>query len=162
MLNKKEGNITRANSSNCPNLASQAGREAGAHLPPGEGSNLMAQATQSGRHSPSSWGRRQFISGRQSGFPGSLLPSQVLTFPRGRKQLSGTGHSVRQAGRCSPSPWGRRQFISYRQSFFPGLPGSYFPARCSPSPQQRKQFSSISGRQSGFPGLPGRQASNFP
>ena len=67
MLNKKEGNITNSS----PNLASQAGRQAGAHLPlgeggslsqagsqasqagahllPGEGSNLMAQATQAGR-----------------------------------------------------------------------------------------------------------------
>ena len=44
LLNKKEGNITRSNS---PNLASQAGRQA--LLSPGEGSNLAAQATQSGR-----------------------------------------------------------------------------------------------------------------
>ena len=40
-LNKKEGNITRVNSS--PNLVmSQAGRQAGTLLPPREGSSLVA------------------------------------------------------------------------------------------------------------------------
>ena len=56
LLNKKEGNITRANSLNSTNLASQTGRQA--LLPPGEGSNLAAQTTQSGRCSPSLWGRK--------------------------------------------------------------------------------------------------------
>ena len=173
LLNKKEGNITNSP----PNLGSQAGSQAGAHLPlgeggslskqvltiplgkeavylrqavrlprpprqllpnlcahlpPGEGSNLGAQATQSGRAdrcSPSLWGKRQLISGRQPGFqgiPGSYFPA-------------------RQAGRHSPYPWGRRQFFSGRQS---GFPDSYFPARCSPSLWGRKQLSSLSG----FPG----------
>ena len=53
LQNKKEGNITRANSLN---VASQAGRQAGAHLPPREGSNLAVQAIhsfrQAGSHSP--------------------------------------------------------------------------------------------------------------
>ena len=40
LLNKKEGNITRVNFS--PNLASQAGRQTGVLLPPGEGSSLVA------------------------------------------------------------------------------------------------------------------------
>ena len=53
---------------------------------------------QAGRHSPSPWGRRQFISGRQAGFPGSYFPARHLL-----------------------SLWGRKQFSS-RQSGFPGLP----------------------------------------
>ena len=41
LLNKKEGNITRANASTNPsNLASQAGRQASTLLPPREASNL--------------------------------------------------------------------------------------------------------------------------
>ena len=62
LLNKKEGNITRANSPNSTNLASQAG-------------------------SPS---------------------------PQGRKQLSGSNHSVSQAGRHSPSLMGK-EVIHLRQ-----------------------------------------------
>ena len=86
LLNKKQGNITRANSSNSPNLASQAGRQAGPHLPPGEGSNLMAQTTQSGRqagpHLPLGEGGNLFQTGSQASQasqavtsqPGTLLP----------------------------------------------------------------------------------------
>ena len=57
LLNKKEGNITRANattptnsnnSTNSNNLASQAGRQASASLPPGEGSNLSQTGSQAG------------------------------------------------------------------------------------------------------------------
>ena len=66
LINKKEGNITRSNSTNSTNLASQAGGQA--LLPPREGSNLAAQTTQAvtsqanslpqaDRHSPSSQGK---------------------------------------------------------------------------------------------------------
>ena len=108
LLNKKEGNIT-----NSPqNLASQAGRQAGAHLSPKEGSNLMAQATQSGRqeltfplgkeavylrqasaHLPSGEGGNVSQAGSQAGahLPlgegGSLSQAgrQAITFPLGRE-----------------------------------------------------------------------------
>ena len=83
LLNKKEGNITGVLSLNSShNLVSS---QAGAHLPPMEGSN-----SQAGRHSPSLRGRRQSIS-----FPGRQLISSP--FP----------------GRCSPSPRRRKQFISF-------------------------------------------------
>ena len=71
----------------------------------------MTQASQSGRHSPSLWGRRQ------SGFP---VPSSYFL--------------ARQAGRHSPSLWGRRQFFSGSQSSFPGSqavtfqPGAHLPS----------------------------------
>ena len=74
-------------------LASQAG----AHLPPREGSSLAAsQATQAGRCSPSLRGRKQFIN-----FPGRCLP-----FPQGRKQFSSISSL---SGSCSPSLRGRKQ-----------------------------------------------------
>ena len=122
LLNKKEGNITNSP----PNLGSQAGSQAGAHLPLGEGGSLSKQVL------TIPWGRRQFISGRQSGFPGlpgSYFPTYVLTFPWGRKQLRGTGHSVRQGRQVLTFPLGKRQLISGRQPGFQGIPGSYFPAR---------------------------------
>ena len=66
LLNKKEGNITRANATTNPsNLASQIGRQASALLPPMEGSNLSQAGRQAG-HCPSLWGRKQFNSGRCS------------------------------------------------------------------------------------------------
>ena len=77
LLNKKEGNITRANFSNSPNLASQAGRQAGTHLHPWEGSILVAQA---GAHLPMG---KEAIYLRQA--VRQLLPSQVLTFPLGKE-----------------------------------------------------------------------------
>ena len=75
LLNKKEGNIIRANAINLTNnLASQAGRQASTSLPPREGSNPY-QNRQAGRHSPSLWGKKQ--PGRQSGRhpPGNCSPS---------------------------------------------------------------------------------------
>ena len=79
LLNKKEGNITRANAnnpSNSNNLASQAGRQASASLPPREGSN-PSQTGRQCRKSPSLWGKKQLIPGRQSGrhYPGNCSPS---------------------------------------------------------------------------------------
>ena len=93
LLNKKEGNITRANSSNSPNLASQAVRQAGAHLPPEEGSNLMTQATQSGRqagtHLPPREGSNLMAQATQSGRQsGAHLPQ-------------GEGGSLSQASQAS-------------------------------------------------------------
>ena len=56
LLNKKEGNITRANATNLinsNNLASQAGRQASASLPPGEGNNTSQTGRQAGALLPS-------------------------------------------------------------------------------------------------------------
>ena len=66
LLNKKEGNITRANSLNPPNLAFQAGRQAGSSSPQGRKqlSSRKHSVRQAGRCSPSPWGRKQFTSGR--------------------------------------------------------------------------------------------------
>ena len=108
MLNKKKGNIsgvsTQLNSSQGL-VASQAGRKAGAHLPPGSRSSLAASqagrcspssgegsslaASHAGRHSPSLWGRKQFSSflGRQAGNnSGSCPPFQGQCFLPGRQQ----------------------------------------------------------------------------
>ena len=47
LLNKKEGNITRANATTNPsNLGSQAGRQVSTALPSGEGSNLSQAGRQ--------------------------------------------------------------------------------------------------------------------
>ena len=54
LLNKKEGNITRANAINLiNNLASQAGRQAGQHLPSPQGRQQSLPNSQAGRCSPS-------------------------------------------------------------------------------------------------------------
>ena len=85
LLNKKEGNITRANpttptnsnnSTNSNNLASQADRQASPSLPP-QGRQQTISNRQAGRCYPSLWGRRQLIPGRQSGrhSPGNCSPS---------------------------------------------------------------------------------------
>ena len=102
-------------------MASQAGSQAitsqaGTYLPPGEGSNLVAQATQSGRQAGAHLPPREgsSLAASQAGSQASQA-SQAVNFQTGAhlprkeaipqgKQLSGTDHSVRQAGRCSPSP----------------------------------------------------------
>ena len=59
LLNKKEGNITRANAitpTNTANLASQAGRQDSALLPPGEGSNPSQAGSQAGALLPAGEG----------------------------------------------------------------------------------------------------------
>ena len=118
LLNKKEGNITRANATTNPsNLASQAGRQASALLPPREGSNL----TQAGRQAVASLPSGE---GNNLTQAGAHLPS---------REVSSSPQAGRQAGRCSLSLWGRKQYISGKQA-----------GRCSPSPWGRKQF--IAGR----------------
>ena len=139
LLNKKEGNITRANATTNPsNLASQAGRQASTLLPPREGSNL----TQAGAHLPS----REVSSSLQAG-------RQVLFFPLGKE-----GIYLRQAGRHSPSPWGRKHFFPGNYSPSSWGRKQYLPGNCSPSSRGRKQFStgncspSSRGRKQFLPG----------
>ena len=96
LLNKKEGNITRANviiPINSNNLASQAGRQASTLLPPREGSNLSQTSRQAVTLLPSGEGSNLSQAGSQAG---ALLPYLP--------------------GNCSPSFWGRKQFISGRQA----------------------------------------------
>ena len=73
---------------------SQAGSQASALLPTGEGSNLY----QAGRCSLSSWGRKLFISGRHSpslrGSEQLISGRQALSFPLGNEAVY-----LRQAGR---------------------------------------------------------------
>ena len=96
LLNKKEGNITKANATtNHSNLASQTGRQASALLPPGEGSNLSQAGRQAVALLPPAEGSNLTQAGTH-------LPSREVS-------------SSLQAGRCSPSPWGRKQSISGRQ-----------------------------------------------
>ena len=154
LLNKKEGNIIRAN---CPKLASQAGssspwgrkqlrgtshsvRQAGRCSPSPLGRKQFILGRQSSsyfpsRCSPSLWGREQFISGRQSG---SYFPGRHSSSPWGSKQFISGRHSPssrerkqfisgRQSGKHSPCPWERKYCISGRQSV------SHFPGRCSSS-----------------------------
>ena len=68
LLNKKEGNITRANAIDLTNnLASQAGRQASTSLPPREGSNPSQTGRQTGALLPS-W-ERSNQAGSQAGTP---------------------------------------------------------------------------------------------
>ena len=85
LLNKKEGNIT-----NSPlNLAFQTGRQAGTHLPPGEGGSLSE-------------------AGSQASQAGTSQPSTLLPSGEGSNLAAQATQSGRQAGRCSPSLQGRR------------------------------------------------------
>ena len=143
LLNKKEGNIT-----NSPSNFNFPSRQAGRYSPSPQGRKQLSGTSHwvrhAGRHSSSLWGRRQFISGRQPGFPGipgNYFLAKCSPSPWGRKQLSSTGHSVKQAGRHSPSLWGRKQ-LGGRHSPSPGgrkqsSSISGFPDRCSPSLQGR-------------------------
>ena len=76
LLNKKEGNITRANATNLTNsnnLVSQAGSQASTSLPPGEGNNPSQTGRQTGALLPSR--ERSYL--YQAG-----PPRQLLTFPQ--------------------------------------------------------------------------------
>ena len=109
LLNKKEGNITRANSPNSTNLASQAGRQA--LLPPGEGSNLAA-GRQAGTHLTPREGSILSQAGSQTGTSqASILPqagsqtgtSQASILPQAGSQAGtllppGEGSNLPQAG----------------------------------------------------------------
>ena len=75
LINKKEGNITRANAINLTNnLASQAGRQASTSLPSREGSNPSQTGRQALSFPPGKEATRQAV--RQA------PPRQLLTFPR--------------------------------------------------------------------------------
>ena len=174
LLNKKEGNITRANS---PNLASQAGGQA--LLPPGEGSNLVAQATQSGRQAgallPHGEGSNLSQAGSQvvTSQPSAHLPSgeesnlaqvgsQAVTPRAGALLPSWEGSSVSQAGSQAGTllPLGEGSYLSQagNQAGTPrqALPlgegstiyqaGSYFPGRHSASSGEGSNLSGLSGR----------------
>ena len=95
LLNKKEGNITRANattptnsnnSTNSNNLASQEGRQASASPPPGEGSTLSQAGRQAGTLLPSREGSNLSQAGSQVG-----TPQETVHIP------SGEGSSSSQA-----------------------------------------------------------------
>ena len=106
LLNKKEGNITRANTTTNPsNLVSQAGRQASALLPPGEESNLSqagrqallppgegSNLSQAGTHLPCREVSNSLQAGRQVlSFPSgkeAVLPRQLLTFLLGKEAVS--------------------------------------------------------------------------
>ena len=100
LINKKEGNITRANAINLTNnLPSQAGRQASTSLPPREGSNPSEIGRQAGTLLPS--GERSNQAGSQAGTPRQLLTypwvkeaallqqvvRQVLSFPLGKEAV---------------------------------------------------------------------------
>ena len=155
LLNKKEGNITRVNSSQ--NLASQAGRQAGAHLPPREGSSLAAPqaARQAGTHLPQGEGSNLLASQSVHSQAGTHLPSREgsnlvasQANQAGRQATSqahlppGEGSSLAQAGTCLPL--GEGSILVASQAIQSGS----FPSQCSPSPWGRKQFSGTSS----FPG----------
>ena len=72
LLNKKEGNITRANAITPTNLASQAGRQASALLPPGEGSSISQAGRQAGALLPLGERSNSSQAGRHTGAPLSL------------------------------------------------------------------------------------------
>ena len=100
LLNEKEGNIIGVSSQfNSQSLvASQAGRQAGAHLPSGKGSSLLAcqAGRQAGAHLPSGEGSSLLApqAGRQAGNnSGSFSPSQEQHFLPGRKCSQPQQHS---------------------------------------------------------------------
>ena len=107
-------------------------------LPPREGSNLAAQATQSGRqagvHLPHGE-MKQFISGRQSisYFPGRHSPSLW-----GREQFI--------SGRCSPSPcWGK--LFQSRSVKVPGQAGNILGAQLGKGPSRLPRGTALPPRQ---------------
>ena len=95
LLNRKEGNIKRANAitpTNSNNLAFQAGRQASALLPPGEGSNLSQAGRQAVTLLPPGDGSNLSQAGSQVGAllpsrEGTVLPRQLLIFPQGKEAI---------------------------------------------------------------------------
>ena len=100
LLNKKEGNITRAYATTNPsNLASQEGRQASTLLPPGEGSNLTQTGRQAVTSLPSGEGSNLTQAGahlpsREVSSSSQAASRQVLSFPLGKEAIY-----LRQAGR---------------------------------------------------------------
>ena len=95
LINKKEGNITRANAINLTNnLASQAGRQASASLPSREGSNPAQTGRQAGTLLPSR--ERSNQAGSQAG-----TPQATAHLPLGEGSSSSQAGS--QAGALLPS-----------------------------------------------------------
>ena len=138
LVNKKDGNITRVSNNNSPQAGNNlvASRQAGTHLPSGEGSNTPPA-------SPllSPQGRRW-----SKGLPGKLRHSPSL---RRRQQFFTPGH-------CSHSSWGRKQFLPGNCS--PSSQGSrqFPPGNCSLSLWGRSSSSQAIAH------LPHREGSNSP
>ena len=112
LQNKKEGNLTRANS---PNLAFQAGRQA--LLPPGEGNNLAAQATQSGRQAGTLLPHEEGSYLSQAGAPLPLGEASSLSQAGSQAGLLlplGEGSYLSQAGSQAgaPLPLGEGSIVS--------------------------------------------------
>ena len=141
LLNKKEGNITRANATNnSSNLASQAGRQASALLPPGEGSNL----TQAGR---------QAVTSLPSG-DGSNLTQAGTHLPS--REVSSSPQADRQAGALLPSGEGSNLSQASRQA------GTLLPLR-EGSISSKQLLTFLSGKEAVSPQqlltfLPGKEA----
>ena len=98
LLNKKEGNISRANVINLTNnLASQAGRQASTSLPPREGSSPTQTGRQAGGLLPSGEGSNQ--AGCQAG-----TPQATAHLPSGEGNSSSQATALLPPGEVSNSP----------------------------------------------------------
>ena len=151
LVNRKEGNITRVSNNNSPQVGNNlaANRQAGTHLPSGEGSNtpqasplLSPGEGDSPRVSQAGLGTHLLTGEDSNSSPqatahlppreGSSSPRQLLTFLLGKEApsprelltfLPGKEAILTFPGYCSPSFKGRKQ---------------YFPSHCSPSSQGSK------------------------
>ena len=151
LINKKEGNVTRANSNN---LASQAGRQASTSLAPGEGSNPSQTGSQAGALLPSKEGSSssQAIAhlppGEGSNSPpagsqaGALLPSR-----EGSNSPPAIAHLPPSEGSNSPPAIahlppgeGSNSYPAGSALLPSGEGSSSSPGHCSPSSWGRKQY----------------------
>ena len=113
-LNKKEGNITRANATNLTysnNLGSQAGRQASTSLPPREGINPSQTGRQAGALLPSGEVSNSSPTGSQAGAllpyrEGSSSSQAIAHLPPG--EGSNSSQAASQSGDLLPSREGSR------------------------------------------------------
>ena len=159
LLNKKEGNITRANattpnnsnnSTNSNNLASQAGRQVSTSLPPGEGSNL----SQAGRQALS------FPLGKEATYPWQVFPRQLLTFPLGKEAVLPRPLLTFLPGKEAVSPRQLLTFPQVKEAILPRQLLTFLPAKEAIHPQQavRQALSFPLGKEAVLP----RQLLTFP
>ena len=146
LINKKEGNITRANAINLTNnLASQAGRQASASLPSGEGSNPSQTGRQALSFPLGKEATRQAV--RQA------PPWQLLTFPQVKEAVL-PQQVVRQA----------LSFPLGKEAVLPRQLLTFLPGREAIPPQQvvRQVLSFRLGKEAVLPQQVVRQALSFP
>ena len=171
LLNKKEGNITRAHAINLTNnLASQAGRQSDrqghAYLPPREGSNPPSAGSQVGALLPSREGSNSPSAGSSSQVIAHLPPKEGSNPPLAGSQVgtplpSGEGsnsppaiaHLPSREGSNSPSAGSSSQAIAH----LPSGKGSNSPLAIAQLPPSKGSSSTLA-----IAHLPPGEGSNSP